>query len=167
MFEMYNGDLVSTRLSRSIIRIDDKYQFIKETGGNPLNGFFALTPNGRFGINRQNISYDNMNIGMVILGDIIYWSYRLPVRRWKAGLNANNYAIQSRGGERWVYVKKNLFEDNIDNIIDMLVGNYSPFSEAMLKGHGIISQHFSVLNDFVFYKSRCVAPIRNNRVVFV
>ena len=166
MFEMYDVDLVGARLNRAIVQIDGKYQYIMEVRGTKDKGYTALTSNGIFKINQGNVNYVDMRIGMVPLSGTHYWSYRLPVRRWKAGLNYSNYVVQLLGATRWMYVKKQMFEDNIDSIINMLGGIYIPFSEAVALGEGVVSQHFAVKEDFLFYKSKNVASIANKQVVF-
>ena len=166
MFDMYDADLVGTRLNRTVIQIDGTYEYIMEVTGNREKGYSALTTHGKKRIDEKNISYSNMCIGTVFMNDAIFWSYRLPVRRWKAGLNPNNYAIQPFNSARWMYVKKTVFEANIEYIFDMLKGNYMNFQDSMHVGYGILSQHFAIKDHFLFYKAKPVGNVENNKFQF-
>lgn len=156
MFEMYDIDLVSSRLRGAIVRVDGTYVQIQEIN-KKLKGFQAsiMDKEGKLTLaylNKDNVRYDNMRIGMVWLDGYIHWSARNPVRRWKVGLNSYNFITRRRDSGRATYLKARVFNNNIGNIINMLDGNYPPWETVIRNETGCLSRHFSVYANYLYYK---------------
>ena len=165
MFEMYDFNLVSTRLSKAIIRIDGKYIYVASVD-TVRDGYVVYDLDGKcyhIGDKIAKIEYDSMPIGMVMLNGTCYWSFRNSVRKWKVGIHSGNYCIRSFGSHNYNYIRREMYEKNIRKILDMLKGVFWPVHTAVEYLDGCpISQRFACRQYNLVYKTWKVGKVNED-----
>ena len=167
MFEFHSGQLVSARLSGTIVRLDGVFTYIEEAGWNERTGgyYVILSDGSTRTIVPENISYNNMLVGMMELAhEGIMWTARLPVRRWKVGLNKSNFCYRAPGSKVYSMFSQRWFNTYMPNIMRMLNQQYGVQETKIAHGQGALSQHYGLQAGSLYRKALWIGNHKQGRV---
>jgi len=145
-----------TALIRSIRFEDSNYVFSYLTGSNLFTE--TLVP--------DDITFNDLTIGAFYFKQSIVWGARLPVRRWKAGLNRDNFSYRQPGSFYPNILTPLEFDAHLLSIFDMLNKKYSSVDDVLKYGRGIFSQKWFVENNKLYRKSSFVGIVNKSFILF-
>ena len=170
MFELYDLSLVRMRLEKTCVMFKGKAVYVSEIGKIRTNKY-AINwedANGNFGISLlpdefEHFNYADLCIGTVNrIGKAPIWVSRLPVRKYKVGLNPGNTYYTSLNGNYSQPTMLREFSLNRFSLLYMLDNKYPPLSMVDKYPRGLaISRHFSVIQDGLFFKHYLVGRVRD------
>ena len=173
MFQFYDLSLVQARLTGTVIKVAGVYRYITEVHYDRRNsGFLGVDETGdAYVLTPLTVDYTNMNIGMLEYPrtNEIFWTSRLPVRRWKVGLNRGNLTYRPLSTKPTGYRMFDgaMFNTALPGIYRMLNKEYPRKSVVLTAGTGILSRRYALVKGSLYRKSIKIGSLANEKFVLL
>lgn len=171
MFEIYDNELIRARLLKTIVRIDEKYVYINHISFDRDGRVIIFTLNDdEFYLDEKSISYDEMKSGLFQTPSLeMFWSARMPVRKWKVGFHHKNIVFSRlEPRPKVIYYDRDFFGLVLPPFLDMLNNNNIPPLDYVLgEGTGVLSKHFALRSGLLYRKTKCVGVLKGSKLELV